>query len=143
MRALIVEDESTNQFLLQTFLSRYGECQVVTNGKDAINAFRQALDAHEGFDLICMDIVMPEMNGDEAVLEIRTLESEKGVHPANHTRIFMTSVLNDPSNIHTAVMLDCDAYLLKPINTGKLLAHLRDFGLIDAESSSPRAAGGI
>ena len=86
MRALVVEDESTNQFLLQTFLSQYGECQVVTNGKDAINAFRQALDAHEGFDLICMDIVMPEMNGDEAVLEFRTLESEKGVDPARHTR---------------------------------------------------------
>jgi two-component system chemotaxis response regulator CheY len=129
MKALVVEDEPTNRVMLQSFLSIYGECQVVTNGKDAIAAFRRALEANERFDLICMDIVMPKMNGHEAVLAIRTLEHDYGVDPRKRARIVMTSVLNNSEAVYTAVMLDCDAYLLKPINLRKLLAHLKAFGL--------------
>jgi len=139
MRALVVDDESTSRVLLQTFLSQYGDCQAVTSGSEAIAAFRQALEANQRFDLICMDIVMPGINGDEAVLEIRTVEREKGVAQSERARIVMISVLKDPNAIHTAVMLDCDGYLLKPINTGELLAHLGAFGLVPLGWCLPKA----
>ena len=132
MKALVVEDDGTNQVLLQTFIAKYGECQIATDGKDAVDAVRKAFEAGERFDLICMDIVMPRMNGHEAVLEIRALERAKGIERARRARIVMTSVLNDSEAVHMAVMLDCDAYLLKPVNTGKLLAHLRKFGLVES-----------
>lgn len=130
MKALVVEDDYTNRHLLETFLAQYGECQAATNGKDAIAVFSQALEAEQRFDLICMDILMPEMDGHHAVMEIRALEQARGTGQAGRARIIMTTALNDSEAVHLALMLDCDAYLLKPLHTGKLLRTLRAFGLV-------------
>ena len=78
MRTLIVEDDFTSRLLLQTFLSRYGECHIAVNGKEAVAAFRAARESGQWYDLICMDIMMPEMDGQTAVKEIRALEEAGG-----------------------------------------------------------------
>jgi CheY-like chemotaxis protein len=71
LRVLLVEDDFASRLLLQTFLSRYGECHVAVNGREAVDAFRSALDRGESYDLICMDIMMPEMDGREAARQVR------------------------------------------------------------------------
>src|SRR5208282_338399 len=71
MRTLIVEDEFTSRLLLQSFLSQYGECHIAVNGREAVAAFRTACESGQAYDLICMDIMMPEMDGQTAVREIR------------------------------------------------------------------------
>ena len=78
MRTLIVEDDFTSRILLQTFLSRYGECHIAVNGTEAIEAFRTANAQNRRYDLICMDIIMPEMDGDEALRQIRSIEQASG-----------------------------------------------------------------
>ena len=70
LRILLAEDDFTSRLLLQTFLSRYGECHIAVNGREAVAAFRLALEQGQRYDLICMDIMMPEMDGGEAVREI-------------------------------------------------------------------------
>ena len=52
MKTLIVEDDFTSRLLLQTFLSRYGECHLAVNGKEAVEAFRMALDNGSPYNLI-------------------------------------------------------------------------------------------
>src|ERR1700761_8720348 len=79
LRMLLVEDDFTSRLMLQTFLSRYGECHVAVNGREAVEAVRSALERYQRYDLICMDIVMPEMNGREAVRRVRALEEEHGI----------------------------------------------------------------
>lgn len=130
MKTLIVEDDFTSRLLLQTFLSKYGECHIAANGKEALQAFRIAENEGEQYDLICMDIQMPEMDGHVAVQEIRTLEKRRA-RLSRRTTIIMTTGLNDVDNVTRSAKELCDAYLLKPIDTRKLLKHLRPFGLID------------
>ncbi len=93
MRTLIVEDDFTSRLVLQTFLSRYGECHIAVNGKEAVAAFRSALEGGEGYDLVCMDIMMPEMDGREAVNRIRALEQARGIPSTSGAKIIMTTAL--------------------------------------------------
>jgi two-component system chemotaxis response regulator CheY len=130
MRTLIVEDDITNQILLQSFLSKYGECKVAANGKQALAAFSAAHKSGQGYDLICMDIMMPEMDGQAAIKEIRVLEEAAGKSSSNSVKIIMTTAAADMENIRQSFSSLCDAYLFKPIDTGKLLGHIRDFHLV-------------
>jgi len=130
MRTLIVEDDFTCRLLLQSFLSQYGECHIAVNGKEAIAAFCSAQESGEPYNLICMDIMMPEMDGQKAVREIRAREEGKGTLSTNGAKIIMTTALDDVKNVVQSFQSLCDAYLFKPIDTGKLLGHLKEFHLV-------------
>jgi two-component system chemotaxis response regulator CheY len=130
MRTLIVEDDFSSRLLLQSFLSRYGECHIAVNGKEAVAAFRAAKERGEGYELICMDIMMPEMDGQAAVREIRALEEAGGTTSTNGVKIIMTTALDDVKSVVESFQALCDAYLFKPIDAGKLLGQIRNLHLI-------------
>ena len=65
IKTLIVEDDFACRKALQIFLSEYGNCFIAVNGCEAVEAVRQALDEDQPYDLICLDIMMPEMDGHE------------------------------------------------------------------------------
>jgi two-component system chemotaxis response regulator CheY len=129
MKALIVEDDFTGRLLLQTFLSRYGECHVAVNGKEAVEAFRAASQAGQAYDLICMDIMMPEMDGQAALRKIRGCEEAQGIPSDRGVKIIMTTALDDMKSVFRSFHELCDAYLTKPIDTAKLLGYLQSFKL--------------
>jgi len=82
------------------------------------------------YDLICLDIMMPELDGHEVLRKIRRTEEENGVNSSNGVKIIMTTALDDPTNVVTAFKSLCDAYLVKPVHKSKLLDYLRSFELI-------------
>jgi two-component system chemotaxis response regulator CheY len=130
MRTLIVEDEITSRLLLQKFLSQYGVCHVAVGGREAVATFRAARESGQPYDLICMDIEMPEMDGQTAVREIRALEEAGGTLSTNGAKIIMTTAQDDAKNVIESFKSLCDAYLFKPIDTEKLLGHMRDLHLV-------------
>lgn len=130
MRTLIVEDDFTSRLLLQTFLSRYGECHIAINGKEALQALTLARQANQQYDLVCMDIMMPEMDGQTAVRRIRGLEEANGVLSTAGVKIIMTTALDDVKNVVTSFGALCDAYVFKPVDTTLLLGHLKKLALI-------------
>jgi two-component system chemotaxis response regulator CheY len=136
MKTLIVEDDFTSRLLLQTILSAYGECHVAANGVEAIEAFRLAQASGVPYDLICMDILMPQMDGHTAVKTIRSIE-EKRLGPTVPARIIMTTSLSDRENVAKSINELCDAYILKPVDTGKLLNQLKSFGLVQPDMIPP------
>lgn len=130
MKILIVEDDFTSRLLLQSFLSKYGQCHIAVNGKEAVDAFRMATENGSGYDLICMDIMLPGMDGKEAVKEIRTMEEARGILSPKGVKIIMTTAAAGAKQIMQSFQELCDAYLFKPVDTAKLLDTLRTFELV-------------
>jgi two-component system chemotaxis response regulator CheY len=130
MRTLIVEDDFSSRLLLQKFLEPYGECHIAVNGREAVDAFRLARRDGPPYDLICLDIMMPEMDGQTVLKEIRALEKDAGIPEGDGVKILMTTSLKDGKNVMTAFREFCDAYLVKPVDRAKLLESLHKFRLI-------------
>ena len=129
MKTLIVEDDFTSRLLLQGLLQPYGVCHICVNGREAIDAFKKALDENESYNLVCLDIMMPEIDGQAALKQIRIIEQEAGILPSQGTKVIMTTALDDKKNIMSAFREQCDIYLVKPIDREKLKESLVTLGL--------------
>jgi len=129
MKTLIVEDDFTSRLLLQKLLAPYGETHIAVNGKEAVEAARMALEAGQPYELICLDIMMPEMDGHETLRQVRAQEEARGTLSTRGAKIIMTTALHDIKNVATAYKELCDAYLVKPIDKAKLLETLQQLGL--------------
>ncbi len=82
------------------------------------------------YDLICLDIMMPETSGHDALKAIRDLEAEHGIHGCDGVKVIMTSAVNDARNIIQSFREGCESYVVKPITEVELLAKMSDLGLL-------------
>ena len=131
MNILIAEDDFTSRRLLQNILAPYGESMITVSGEEAVEAFTLALEQGRPFDLVCMDIMMPVMDGQEALREIRAVEQRNGVKPADEAKIIMITALGDPRNVVDAYYKGGAAlYLTKPIDVRAFIDAVRELGLI-------------
>ena len=128
MKTLIVEDDFLSRKLMLAYLSPLGECDVATNGSEAIEAFMIANDAGQHYDLITLDIMMPEMSGQEVLKRVRMIEEDQNLPAA---KIIMTTALKDADNVMTAFKSQCEGYLVKPIESEKLRGLLRELDLLN------------
>lgn len=129
MRTLIVEDDLASRNFLFKLLSYYGECDVTVDGIEAVEAFSLAMDENP-YDLICLDIMMPNLDGTKTLYAIREIEKERGVEEQNRVKVVMTTALNDSQLVDYAFDKGCEAYAIKPIDTEKFIGVLKSFGLI-------------
>lgn len=131
MRILIVDDDYQSRVLLQKMLEKRGDCQMEEDGKKALGAFVQAISQGDPFGLVCMDIMMPEMDGQEALRRIRAIEKERGLRGKDEAKIIMTTALDDPKNVFEAYYKGgATSYIAKPIDAHSLLHMLRNMELI-------------
>ena len=130
MKTLIVEDDFTSRLLLQEILKDYGTTHVAVDGQEAVKAVCLALDSRAPYQLICLDIMMPKMDGQTALRLIRAQEEGRGIVSSDAAKIIMTTALSDLKNVSTAYRGLCDAYLTKPIQKARLLEELRKLELI-------------
>jgi two-component system, chemotaxis family, chemotaxis protein CheY len=130
LRILLAEDDLACRLLLQTFLSRYGECHIAVNGKEAVEAFRISIEREQAYDMICMDIMMPEMDGREAVRRIRAIEEASGTLSTNGVKVIMTTTIDDVKEVIHCFQELCDAYLMKPIDLADLVEQMKRYQLI-------------
>jgi two-component system, chemotaxis family, chemotaxis protein CheY len=138
MRILIVEDDYTSRVVLLRLLLPYGETQVALTGREAVDAFSAAITAGAPFDLVCLDIMLPGMDGQAVLREIRALESAADSPARKPARIIMTTALNDRTNVVAAIK-SCDGYLVKPVDRAKLFACLTGFGFASQAAVKPAA----
>ena len=129
MRILIAEDDSGSQMVLESFLSMYGDSDIASDGKEALSAFLSAHEEGKPYDLICLDIMMPEMDGQETLREIRRIEGDKGIYGSSASKIIMTTGLSDSDTVLDAFQSQCDAYITKPIEREKLVRVMRSLDL--------------
>jgi len=107
LRILLAEDNLTNQLLVTSLLRKRGNLvTAVGSGKGALAAF-----AGQKFDLIVMDVQMPEMNGIEATAAIREIERDTGTH----TPILALTAHTLDGDRNLCLAAGMDAYVSKPI----------------------------
>jgi len=131
MRVLIVDDDFYSRSFLEYVLHPYAACDAVENGEEAVMAYQRALKDKKPYDLVCMDLRLPEIDGAAAMREIRGIERDLGVPAGLGAKIIVTSVLEDAEDTHNALFLgDAVAFLQKPIEEKDLLAKLCSLGLL-------------
>lgn len=128
MKILIAEDDKVSEILMKNYMKVYGECHMVDNGKKALDAFIEAFHT-DPFDLICLDIMMPVMTGQEALREIRLFEQKNGRTGLDQTKIIMVTALDQKDEIMEAFNSGCESYIIKPVSKSDIEKAVKDMGL--------------
>ncbi|MCX8055635.1 MAG: response regulator [Ignavibacteria bacterium] len=130
MRTLVVEDDYITSQVMQEILSAFGDCDVAENGDQAIELFTSAQLTGVLYDVIFLDIMMPEKDGQEVLEKIRQIEKMNGIMGLDGVKIVMTTALDDYNNIKKAFANQAEAYLIKPVDKDKVVKVLVDLELL-------------
>ncbi len=120
MKSIVVDDEASCRKSLQSFLDRYGCCDLFSDGNSALDAIQSALASSEPYQLLCLDIMLPGMDGPTLLRQIREAEQRRGIGGLDGIKIIMISSLDRPQAVLSAFRDGCEGYLVKPIDLAKL-----------------------
>jgi two-component system chemotaxis response regulator CheY len=129
MKILIVEDDPLSQQLLSRYLQDQGERVIAEDGEKAIAIFREASAGPQPFDLICLDIMLPYLDGQAVLKMVRSWEEARGIGGLAGCKVIMLTALRDVDNVMKAFRSQCEAYLSKPISKERLFREIRSLGL--------------
>ena len=128
MKSLVVEDDTTSRLVMKEYLSEFGPCDAVAHGQDALNAFAKAHDDGAPYELVCLDIMMPDMNGHDVLVRLRKYESDLNIGGLKGAKVLMTTALGDAKNVVRAFKEQCEGYLVKPVTPENLAEKLKELG---------------
>lgn len=129
MRILIAEDDQTSAEYMLGLMGRYGECTVTRDGRQAVDAFAAAQAEGRPYQVLCLDIMMPVLGGQEVLLAIRALEKKLGVKPGQEAKVVMTTALGDVRSVMSAYREGATAYITKPIMPERMFETLKNLGI--------------
>lgn len=130
MKSLVAEDDFASRKFITNYLNQYGECDATVDGMEVVDAFMMAYEDEEPYDLVCLDVMMPVMDGYQALKAIRDIEIEKGVPVEKRVKIIMMTALNEERNVKKAFEMGCTVYCAKPVDMEKLKGVLQKLSLI-------------
>ena len=130
MNILIVDDLPENRKFLQSLLEGYGQCDMASNGQEALDLFEAAITDDDPYDLVLLDIMMPGMDGQEVLLKTRFMEKEYGIRDEDESVIIMVTALQSPRHVLEAFFKGgCTDYTEKPVSRNNLFKKLREYNL--------------
>jgi two-component system, chemotaxis family, chemotaxis protein CheY len=129
-RFLIVDDDRLCRELLKDMLSPHGHCDFAYNGQQAVQSVERAIAEGRPYNLMCLDILMPGLNGHEVLAAIRKIEADHGILGNDGMKVVMTTALRDSKECLRAFTAGCEAYVTKPVTQPALLARLNDLGVL-------------
>lgn len=129
MKILIVDDELVSRKKLEKILEKYAVCVSAENGAEALGAFEAAWKDDAPFDLVCLDVSMPDMDGTEVLFEIREKEKQLGVQKEKPAKVLMITSHRDKGTVITSIQAGCDEYLAKPFDRHRVLEIIQKLGL--------------
>ncbi len=128
MKVLVAEDDIASGKFMQKLLSKYGEVVLARDGIAAVNSFVEAAGSGERFDLVCMDIMMPKIDGYKALASIRDAERKLGLARDSRCKVIMISALDEGFDSSIASD-DYEEYMCKPIDIIKFDTIIKKLGL--------------
>jgi CheY-like chemotaxis protein len=113
MKVLVVDDSAVDRLFLSVFLEEIADTDFAKNGEEALAHIERAISNGGNYDLICLDFIMPEMDGPRTLTSIRGLEAASSVQPS---KIFMITSCSSPDEMIEVITAgDCDDYIVKPV----------------------------
>lgn len=128
MKILVVDDEMVSREKMKMIMSHFGECEAVESGADAVEEFVGAWNGWSPYDLISLDVQMPEMDGVEVLNRIRALEREKNVPENKRVKVVMVTARSDKDTIMTSIQAGCNDYVVKPFDKTIVAKKLTQMG---------------
>lgn len=125
MKILIAEDDFMSRKVLHQALKHKGECDLACNGLEALAAYTNSIEMHEPYNLILLDIMMPEMDGSEVLRKIREFEANSDGLGAERVKIVMASSLIDKNHVIDAFRNQADGYIVKPYAPESIIRDLQ------------------
>ena len=129
MRILVVDDEVVSRKKMMKSVSDLGTCEGVQNGNAALSAVRTALEEWKLYNLITLDISMPDISGTEVLTQIRDMETQRGLDSEERATIFMVTSHSDIDTVKACVG-KCNGYIIKPFNKEVVMEKLKKAGLV-------------
>lgn len=131
MKSLVVDDEVVSRKKMIKVLRKYGECEEAENGTEAIEKFSiNAVDGTEPFDVITLDISMPDMSGLDVLTRIRKMETDKSILKENQVKILMVTAKSEKEIVRLSIEGGCNDYIIKPFNNQSMQIKLERVGLL-------------
>jgi two-component system chemotaxis response regulator CheY len=132
VKILIVEDDFISRRNLKELFGALGECDIAINGQEAIDSFIHAHQVKRPYELICMDLMMPVVDGMAALQAIRQKEKEMKIPPGLTVKVLMTTAVDDPRTVIKSFYEgEATSYIVKPVTRQKLVNELRQLKLME------------
>ncbi len=138
MKFLVVDDDFISRTKMQTIIECFGECLTADSGKAALSMFNDAHETNTPFDLICLDINMPDMDGTEVLFNLREHEANKNTPKQDQVKIIMVSSHSDKDYIITCLQAGCNDYIVKPFDKKSILEKFNNLGIKKEEIKPPK-----
>ena len=123
MKILLAEDDFATRKFMSKFLEQYGDCDIAVDGMEAVDAFLMALESDEGYDLVCLDVMMPVMGGLEAAKNIRKMDRPD----AKTVAIIAMSANAFHDDVEQSLAAGMNVHMAKPLDFDKLLATIKEY----------------
>ncbi len=131
MRILVVDDDYVSRMKLKALLTAYGDCDTAQNGESALKSFKTAHKEKFHYQLITMDIEMPDMTGQVVVHDIRKWEEANNINESQKTKILMVTIKSNMKDIMSAFEEGCEWYLSKPVTPENLAVAMAKVGFMN------------
>ncbi len=132
MKALIVDDELVSRKKMEKIMTSFAECETAETGTAAVTTFKEALEKEAPFDVITLDIMMPDMDGLRALLKIRDIEKKYWVKTGkDHETVKIMMVT---SHAKKELIIGCakagsNSYVVKPFDKELVKGKIAEMGL--------------
>lgn len=126
-KILIVEDNKMNAKLLEKMLSQFGECTIAYDGYEALKFFHQQHAKNEPFDIIFLDLEMPNLAGQETLVHIR--QYERSLDIFNFVKVVILTGESDKKVVMELFTLGCEHYLTKPVKKEDVVETIKKFAI--------------
>jgi HD-like signal output (HDOD) protein len=129
MKVLVVDDELVSRKKMEIIMATFGECIAVDSGPAALDAFETAIEKGEPFDLIALDVSMPQMDGIEVLCQIRRIEQQRNIPKEQQPKVVMVTAQSDTDTVITSIQAGCDSYIVKPFDKTIIACKLKELGM--------------
>lgn len=134
MRILIVEDDFVARKVLSRMVAHLGKIDMAAHGAEAMEALRLAWAAGQPYELVFLDIMMPEFDGRAVLRFLREEECRRRIPLGAEAKVIMTTALDDVKTVSESFFAGASGYVVKPITREGL-----DNALSQAGVTSPLA----